>query len=309
MSIGVSGNKSNGKTSGTSTYDKAINKTTTATLPDWLNTTLQGMTAKSQDLASADPSTYVAGPDALQTQASIEAGGLGGSPWNFNTAADTARAVTASSAPQTKAVTADGYIDKYQNPWLKDVVNATSADLDANDGRTRAQQSLDLAGSGAFGGSGAALTQSMTEGELSRARAASLGGLRSAGFNTALQAAQADAMRQQEANTVNAGLTGQQMDRSLTAGRDLVNTSTAYDANNRANIGAKADMGTMMQGIAQKFSTAPLELQSWLKDNLSPLLQGLFGQTEVGTESGTEASTGKSSGSSFGFSASNQKPG
>jgi len=291
MGFTLGGSSSKGKSSGTETYDKNMTGTTTGTAPDWLTDYLKNISGKTMQLGGGDPTSFVAGADPLQTLAAGRAGDLSGSPYNFDAAADLTRGVAASKVGNI----ADG-IGANMSPYLKDVVDSTAADLDVNDGRVRAQQALDLAGSGAFGGSGAALTQSQTEGELSRARASALGGLRDQGFARA-----ASLSAQDIANHL------AQEDQRLAAGNQLAGLSTAYDANNRANIATQSGLGDQMRQIAQQFAGSPLELQSWVNQNLPDLLQGLFGKTEVGTESGKSATTGKSSGSSFGFSVSGGK--
>lgn len=278
---------STGTTAGTS------NVTSIGTAPDWITSALKGVTNNVTSLGAANPQSYVAGANPLQAQAGAAAGTLSGLPWNFDTAATLARGVAGSSAPQTSGVSASGYMGNYQNPWLKNVVNSTLADYDTNAGKTRAQQSLDLAGSGAFGGSGAALTQSATEGELARGRASAESGLLSQGFNTALGAAQQDAGRQQGANDINAQLTGQQQDRTLAAGKQLTDLSTAYDANQRANIGTQAGVGDALRQITQQQATAPLDLASWQSSALPSMLQGLFGKDVNGATTGTTSTQSK----------------
>src|SRR5204863_7838261 len=121
----------------------------------------------------------IAPADPLQTRAGESAAGLTGTPWNYDAAADLTRGAAnttwldpymSADTPFASGGKAYDYIDRYQNPFLHEVVDTSAADLDARAGQVRAQQSLDLAGSGAFGGSGAALTQSMSEGESARAR-------------------------------------------------------------------------------------------------------------------------------------------
>lgn len=300
MGFTLGGSASKGKSSGTETYDKnmtgASTNTATGTAPDWLQKYLQDSAGKTMALGATDPTSFIAGADPLQTMASAGAASLSGSPWNFDAAADLTRGVANSKVGNI----ADG-IGANMSPYLKDVVDSTAADLDHSAGQVRAQQDLDLTGSGAFGGSGAALTKSATEGELSRARGTTLSGLKDQGF------ARAAALAAQDITNHLA-----QGDQRLAAGGQLAGLSTAYDTNNRANIEAQAAQGDKMRQIAQSFASAPLELQNWVSQNLPPeLLQGLFGKTEVGTETGTESgnskTTGKSSGVSFGGSVSGGK--
>ena len=278
--------------------------TTTPIVPDWASNLTQTIAGKVGGLTSLDPQNLVAPAQALQTRAAAGATNLSGSPWNFDTAADLTRgaadtswlgAYAAAPAPVASAGRAADYVGDYLNPFLRDVVGATAADLDAHDGQVRAQQALDLAGSGAFGGSGAALTQSMTQGELSRARAAALGNLRSLAYTTALGAATGDADRATQAQLANAqtllqdrgqkidaGFRGQQQ--QLAAGNQLAGLSSAYDANQRANIQTQAELGGTFRGIDQEQRQAPVSQTQQLVAMLSGLPISLFaGQQTDGT--------------------------
>jgi hypothetical protein len=180
------------------------------------------------------------------------------------------------------------------DPYLNSVVGAADADLTAHEGQVRAQQALDLAGSGAFGGSGAALTQSMTEGELARARASNLSGLRSQGFSQALGAAQQDAQRAESAKELNAQLRSQQMDRALAAARQLTGMSNDYDANQGSNIATQAQVGDMLRGVAQQQLQAPVASAQQVTALLSGLPIQLFvGQDQQGTQSNTSTTNEK----------------
>jgi len=171
------------------------------------------------------------------------------------------------------------YVDRYMNPYLKDVVDTSAADLDANAGKVRAQQALDLAGSGAFGGSGAALTQSQTEGELARARASTLAGLRSQGYQTALTAASGDADRATQARMANAQTNLQ--DRAQKAG-----FAFQADENQRANIATLASAGQTLHDQDQQQRRAQVDNTQQLVAMLQGLPIGLFsGEQKTGTES------------------------
>ncbi|MDB5476479.1 MAG: hypothetical protein JWP49_1990 [Phenylobacterium sp.] len=299
MSLKIGGSHSSSSaTSNTNTNStnnsntaNAFNSTTTPTVPEWASSLTQNIASRVGDVNSLDPQSLVAGANPLQSQAATVAGGLSGSPWNFDGAADETRYVMGANAPHTGAAQASPYIQQYMDPYLGGVVNAADADLSANEGKVRAQQALDLAGSGAFGGSGAALTQSMTEGELARARASTLSGLRSQGFSQALGAAQQDAQRAQGAKDLNAQLYGQQMDRALGAARQLGDLSTSYDANQRANIATQAQLGGALRDVNQQQLQAPVTNTQQIVAMLSGLPIQLFtGQEQSGTQTGANTS-------------------
>jgi len=309
--VGGSYNSSTTKTNSTGTF----NNTTTPIVPEWASTLTQGAAGRVGGLLDLDPYRLTAPAHPLQGQAGAAAANLSGSPWNFDAAADLTRSAADTSwvdgymnsaTPFASGGKASDYVSGYLNPYLHEVVDATSADLDVNDGRVRAQQALDLAGSGAFGGSGAALTQSMTEGELARARASTLGGLRSHSYDTALDAAAGDADRATQARVANAqtalqdrgqkvGFGFQAQQQRLQAGDQLAGLSAAYDANLRANIATQAGLGDAFRGIDQDQRQAPVTSTQQIVAMLSGLPINLFvGKNEQGTD--TKSTTEKTKG-------------
>jgi hypothetical protein len=315
--FGANYNQSTTKTNSTGTF----NNTTTPIVPDWASGLTQGVAGRVGGLLDADPHGLFAPASGLQNQAGGAAANLSGSPWNFDGAADLTRGAANTSwldgymdmpTPFASGGKASDYVGGYLNPYLHDVVDSTAADLDAHDGQVRAQQALDLAGAGAFGGSGSALTQSMTEGELSRARASALGGLRSQGYQTALGAAAGDADRATQARIANAqtalqdrgqkvgfGFQGQQQ--QLQAASQLAGISSANDANLRDNIATQAGLGDTFRGIDQEQRQAPVTSTQQIVAMLNGLPINLFvGQNEVGAS--TSDTTSKTKG--FGVSVS-----
>jgi len=280
----VSNSNSNTNTNG------SFHNVTTPTAPQWASDLTQGVAGRVGDLTQLDPQSLIAGTNPLQSQAATAAAGLTGDPHAFRAAQDATGYIMNANAPRTGAVQASPYIQQYMDPYQNDVVNAADADLTANEGKVRAQQALDLAGAGAFGGSGAALTQSMTEGELARARASTLSGLRSQGYTQALGAAEQDAQRAQGAKDLNAQLYGQQMDRSLGAARQLGDLATTSDANQRGNIASQLQAGDDLRNISQQQLQAPVTNTQQIVAMLSGLPIQLFtGQDQTGTSSGTSA--------------------
>jgi hypothetical protein len=79
-----------------------------------------------------------------------ERGRLTGTPWNYDAAADLTRGAAktdwldpymSADTPFASGGKAYDYIDRYQNPFLHEVVDTSAADLDAHAGQVRAQQS------------------------------------------------------------------------------------------------------------------------------------------------------------------------
>lgn len=288
--MGLFGSKSNSntKSSGTDNFNDNTNFNTTPTNPQWVTDAAKGIYGGGQTLAKADPASYVAGPNDLLTQAGAGASSLTSSPWNYDAAADLTRGVANTGAPDISSM-----IGKFMSPYLSSVVDATGADLDHQAGLTRAQDDLTLAGSGAFGGSGAALTKAATEGELARTRATTLSGLRNQGYAEALAGA-----------TSQAGLQQQQQQQKLASAAQLAGISSQSAADNRANVAAQDAAAAPLQAIAQSKATAPLDLQTWLASIFAGSQPGLFqGQTGTEDQTGTEVQTGKgnTSGTTFGF--------
>lgn len=289
MSFGGNASKSNTKTNqtGQDTMSGTTNFTETPTNPDWVTSGAQDLYSNAKATAAVNPATYVAQPNDALTKAASMVGNLSGSPWNFDAAADLTRGVSNAKAPDISSL-----IGQFQSPYTGQVVDATAADLDHQAGLTRAQQALDLASSGAFGGSGAALTQAATEEGLARTRASTLAGLRQQGYQTALEGA-----------TAQAQLNQQQQAQRLASAAQLANLASGYDANQRANSAALDAAGTPIQEIQQNTAQSPLQLQSWLASLFSGSLPQLFqGQTGTQEQNSTENQVGNSTGNTSGFS-------
>lgn len=277
MSLKLHGSTSKTKT----TSNTNTSSTTTPILPEWAPSLAQGVASRVSGLLGQDPNSQIAPTHELQTRASAGAAALNsaGSP-------DWLKSSMSADTPFASGGKAYDFVNRYMNPYLKDVVDTTAADFDFNAGQVRAQQALDLAGSGAFGGSGAALTQSMTEGELARGRASTLAGLRSRGYETALGAAAGDADRATQARIANAQTVLQ--DRSQKAG-----FAFQADENQRANIAAQAAQGQAQRDIDQQRLSAGAKSTEQLVALLNGLPIGLFsGEQKTGTEATKETQKG-----------------
>jgi hypothetical protein len=236
MSLKIGGSKS--KT--TNTSNSTSSSTTTPIVPEWATSLTQGIAGRVGEVNGLDPYSLVAPVNDLQSRAAAGAAGLTGSSWNFDGAADLMRGAAGREA-NTYAPTfgaAEGYqaaqgaassydgarlgpatnaqsqslldnLDAYMSPYRRDVVNSALADYDFGAGQTRAQQDLDLAGAGAFGGSGAALTRSMTEDALTRGRATTSSNLLDQMFNRGAALSGQDADRRQQAALANAAAANQ----------------------------------------------------------------------------------------------------
>jgi len=197
--------------------------------PEWVTSGLQGLGGKIMGLADQDPRSFVAGPSTLQTKAFNDAAGLTVSP-RFNQAGDIFTRVAGAGAntydpSQGQATRAgqvadwegQGYdaatfnassllegLDKYMSPYTGQVVDTALADYDFGAGETRANQALEEARSGAFGGSGAAITRALTEDSLTRGRGTLSAGLRDTAFTRGAGLSATDAGFRNQALAANA---------------------------------------------------------------------------------------------------------
>lgn len=208
----------------TSTSTATSTATTTPTNPAWVSQGLETLGNKITGLSALDPRSFVAGPSALQTKAFGDGMNLKSSPY-FGQAGDifgnVAKAGPNIYSPATAKATgydptkgeAQGYtassllegLDRYKSPYERDVVNAALSDFDYGAGQTRANQALEEARSGAFGGSGAAIGRALTEGELSRGRAATSANLLDQMFTRATGLSATDAAARNAAMQFSAG--------------------------------------------------------------------------------------------------------
>lgn len=227
--------------------------------PAWVEQPMQSLMGRINDLSNLDPYSLVAGPNATQQQAFAAAQGLGGIN-GLDQARSTLTGITNAAAPQVEAQSLLTGLDNYMSPYLRNVVDTTLADYDASAGRTRAQQALQMAGSGAFGGSGSAITQALTEGELARGRASTSANLLNTGFNTAAGLSAQDAAQRQAAQMANAELMMSKFGLDAQTAQALAQMGAMEADNNRANIQAQLLAGDQQRAIEQARLAAPLEL-------------------------------------------------
>jgi hypothetical protein len=326
------GKKSKSSSQSTSTA------TRTPINPEWVTSGLEGLGGKIMGLANENPRKFVAGASPLQTRAFVDAAKLKTSP-RFNQAGDIFNQVAGAGANtyEAQGYDAERYdaerfnassllegLDKYMSPYTGDVVNTALADYDFGAGETRANQALDEARSGAFGGSGAAITRALTEDSLTRGRGALSAGLRDtaftrgaglsatdAGFRNQAAAAnaaaanqaaaanaaaanQAAAFRAQAANEAgrfNAGAMDTALARQLSAGGALGSLGAQEGADTRANVALQGQMGAEQRAISQALAGAPISVLQALAGTYSGLpLNLLSGETTTGStqSSGTE---------------------
>ncbi len=206
--------------------------------------------------------------------------GVGGADWYAD--------LMGQAAPSVSAASLLDNLNAYLNPYRDMVTNAQIADFDADAGRTRANQTLQMARQGAFGGSGAALTRSLTEGELARARNAQLSKSLADMFNTGAALSNQDSDRRQQAALSNAQLAQQH-------NQWLGQLASDRLANERANLTTQAALGQQMRAAEQTYREAPLTALAKQVDMFSGLPLSLFHGQMTDTQ-GSSSSTQKTSG-------------
>jgi hypothetical protein len=179
------------------------------------------------------------------------------------------------------------------SPYTRDVVDASLADYDYGAGQTRAQQALDLAKAGAFGGSGAALTRSMTEDSLVRGRALASASLRDQAFNRGATLSSEDAARRQAASEANANFALQVQQRNLAAAAQLGVLDNQRSINARADAATIAGIGDVYRTIDTEHRQAPLSVLGAAANMWGNLPVSLFiGQSEVGSSKSNTSNVG-----------------
>ena len=279
------------KTSSTSTSHSV----TTPTNPDWVTNMAQSLNLGIQRVGGASPYDYVAPVSALERQAESGAAGLGAlRGGDAKTAGSDAwfSNLLNGAAPAVSSASLLDNLSSYYNPYRDQVIDAASADFDANAGKTRAAQDLAIAGQGAFGGSGAALAKSQTEGELARARSSGISQLLSEMFTTSAGLSGQDADRRQQASSANAQLALQDRQMKLQGALDLA-------ASHRDNITTQAALGAQLRAADDQLRKAPITALNSQIDMFSGLPTSLF-TGSVSDSTGTGNSTTKETGASVG---------
>ncbi|WP_269715750.1 hypothetical protein [Caulobacter sp. NIBR2454] len=124
------------------------------------------------------------------------------------------------------APTSAADIARFTDPWEDEVVATTAADL-ALQGRI-ADQYAKSVGNGQWGGTGEAVRRTLSSEASGRTLASTLAQLRSTGFQTATQAAQADKLRGLQADMANQGMDWSVGSRNADFTQDMEKTNLGY---------------------------------------------------------------------------------
>lgn len=236
---------------------------TTPTRPDWVDAQARGLNDALTDLGRRDPAASVAPLSDLERPAVDGAAGLGvGAGWGAGgtdwagwgrPAAEPAGPVLAGRGEVPQAASVLDNLSAYMTPFRDQVLKAAMDDYDLEAGRRRAAQDLELAGQGAFGGSGAALTRSLTEGELARGRNSRLAGLLDQMFTQGAGLASGDADRRQQASTSAAQLV-QSRDLERARLSQASEAARMQDALARAQLGQEGELARSRLGLDEAAS-------------------------------------------------------
>lgn len=259
----------------TNTSQGTTSLTQTPTNPTWVDQGLGTLGSDINNLSTADPFSFVAGPDALQSQAGAGAANLA-TPGGFGDAAGIANKVAGADTPSIAS-----HLAEFQNPYTDQVVNTTLKGFDQNAGYSRAGDTLARANDPTFGGSSGAIQTALNEQNIAQSRAQTEAQLRDQGFQTALGGA-----------TSQASLDAQSTAQRLAAAGVLSGNATATGANDRANIGTQSDIGAILQQLAQQRTASPLALLA-TRSGLygSTPLNLLHGQTSDGSSNSNSTGT------------------
>jgi hypothetical protein len=315
---------------------------TTPTRPDWLDAQAKGLNDALTDLGRRDPAASVAPLSDLERRASEGAAGLGvgggwgsgGTDWaNWGRPTPATGPAPVATAPELSGARLEGRgevpqaasvldnLSAYMTPFRDQVLAAAMGDYDAEAGRRRAAQDLELAGQGAFGGSGAALTRSLTEGELARGRNSRLAGLLDQMFAQGASLSAGDADRRQQASTAAAQLAqARDLERArLSQAQDATRMQDALAraqlgqegelarqrlgldeaASRRADAESQARIGAQARAVEQARLSAPEQALARRIEMFSGLPLGLFQGSVTdsqGQRNGTETTSGASLG-------------
>ncbi len=215
--------------------------------------------------------------------------------------------------------------DNYMNPYQKEVIDATGADLEEDDARLRNRLKMSAQAGGAFGGRGEAVQGAIAADDYGRRRNSILGGLRSQGWKDSNSFSMMDADRSLSAAQSNQTTQTANADRRNS--RDMANLESKIKsdegkrqimqlASDNAIAAGELGIAGAELGIAQSDQerTGAMDLFEAGQIGFDQLMaflgigQGMFGETEEGDESeiGSSSGTGtkdtKSKGSETGFS-------
>lgn len=162
-------------------------------------------------------------------------------------------------------------IQKYQNPYQRDVINTTMADMERSRQMQRVNDSQSATQAGAYGGSRHGVADSLTNEAAQRTGASTLANLNAQGFNTAAGLAQNDASRQlQSAQTL--GQIGQAQ------GQQFLGVSNAMSQQGATEQATQQNALTNAYQEFLRQQNYPVEMQQLISQAMG-LVPGAIGQS------------------------------
>lgn len=271
--------------------------TSTPTVAPWLAQNYQNLGGQISDFSKTDPTSYVAGPSTLQSQAFGGAGNLGGWQSLFDKAGATVGGVAgAGPSNASGASLLDGGLDRYLNAGLNDVVDSSLANFDYANGRDKAAMDAKGALNKSFNNTRSVFGETQFAADSARQRAATEADLRYGAFDKAAALAAQDAQMRQQSNQFNAGQTDASLMRQLQAAGLFGDLGNNQANNQRADVATQLGAGAEQQRIDQaKLNATPTFLQLLASLNGSMPIGSFTSMTGTGQGSSNSTSTTKTS--------------
>ena len=222
--------------------------TTTAEVPDYLKDLYTEASTRGLEASSMGFQPYtgemVAGFTPDQAQAMGATRGLFGQAMALDPRSALAGLARQGTPTLQAASLLDTDIARYQDPYTEQVLEPALADIQRRQDMAQQQAQSRAIKAGAFGGSRSALIESEATRPFAEEAAQTIAGLRSAGFGQALNMAEADAARRQQAATNQAELElrARQQQAGLLGGE----LSEQY-----RTLGLLSGIGGLQQGLQQ----------------------------------------------------------
>lgn len=284
------------------TQSQTGTSTTTPNVPSWLSGNAQGLTSLFMSPGFGNQFQ----PEAASSLQGTAASGAAGLPGMGSSAmaggASALEGLTGASAPTISGATVDpSAIAKYMNPYLSDVVDATGADMDHDAAVAQAALRAKAGLTGAFGGSGFGISQAELTSDNSRAKATTLGGLRSQAYSQAAAMAEQDADRAQAASVANQGAGLNSILARIQAATGLGSLGATQNETALNDVTAQGALGSTLYGQDVARQQQPLQFQQYLAQLLGGFIPLFSGSTTNQSGSGTSSGSGTGSSSSFGL--------
>jgi hypothetical protein len=277
----------------TTTGSNTGSATTTANVPEWLQTPAQNF-ASNIGALQGNSSQFTPTASAGQQQAYGSAANLVDPQYGVAKS-------TLTGLPDVQAQSVLTGLSNYYNPFEDQIVNPVLNAYDAQAAQTTAQQAAQAAKGQAFQGSRYGIQEAQTAQDLAQGRASTQGGLLNQMYTQAASMSEADAQRRQAAAVQN-------QTADLQKAQELASIRTAQSDQARANAGAQLTAGQDQYATDNATRNAPITTQAQLEGLLQGLDPSMYAGSSVntsGTSTASNTSSGTSSGTASGKTSSN----